>query len=77
MGDHYSRLRQSVPRWLEVLSFRSHRDDDELLEGIEVLRELNRSGRRKVPSDAPLTFVPKSWLPFVLSGEDKVSRPPT
>jgi hypothetical protein len=21
-----------------------------------------------------MTFVPKSWLPFVLSGEDKVSR---
>ena len=26
------------------------------------------------PSDAPVTFVPKSWLPFVLSGEDKASR---
>jgi len=27
-----------------------------------------------VPLDAPLTFVPKAWLPFVLSGEDRVSR---
>ena len=74
LGDHYSRLRQCVPRWLELLSFCSHRDDDELLEGIEVLRELNRTGRRKVPLDAGLSFVPKAWLPFVLSGEDKVSR---
>jgi TnpA family transposase len=74
LGDHYSRLRQCVPRFLEVLTFRSHRDDDELLEGIDVLRELNRTGRRSVPADAPLTFVPKSWLPFVLSAEDKVSR---
>jgi hypothetical protein len=74
LGDHYSRLRQSVPRWLEVLRFCSHRDDDELLKGIEVLRELNRTGRRKVPSDAPFGFVPRTWMPFVLSGEDKVSR---
>jgi hypothetical protein len=61
----------------EVLNFCSHRDDEELLQGIDVLGGLNRTGRRKVPSDAPLTFVPKSCLPFVLSGEDKVSRPPT
>jgi hypothetical protein len=40
----------------------------------KVLRELNRAGRRKVPPGAPLTFVPKTWLPFVLGTEDKVSR---
>jgi TnpA family transposase len=74
LGDHYARLRQCVPRWLEVLTFCSHRDDDELLKGIDTLRELNRTGRRKVPSDAPLSFVPKTWLPFVMSGEDRVSR---
>jgi TnpA family transposase len=74
LGDHYSRLRQCVPRLLEVLTFRSHRDADELLAGIEVLRELNRTGRRKVPRDAPLTFVPKAWMPLVGSGPDKVSR---
>jgi len=74
LGDHYSRLRQCVPRWLEVLSFCANRDDDDLLEGVEVLRELNRTRRRKLPTDAPLTFVPKAWLPFVLSGEDRVSR---
>ncbi len=61
LGDHqYSRLRQCVPRLLEVLTFQSHRDAHELLAGIEVLRELNRTGRRKVPRDAPLTFVPKA-----------------
>lgn len=74
LGEHYSRLRQCVPRLLEVLTFRSHRDADELLAGIEVLRELNRTGRRKVPGDAPLTFVPKAWMPLVGSGPDKVSR---
>ena len=30
LGDHYSRLRQCMPRLLEVLTFGSHRDADEL-----------------------------------------------
>ena len=38
LGDHYSRLRQCMPRFLEVLTFCSHRHDDELLEGIDVLK---------------------------------------
>ncbi len=74
LGDHYSRLRQCMPRFLEVLTFGSHRHDDELLEGIDVLKKLNQTRRRNMPPDAPLTFVPKAWMPFVLSGEDKVSR---
>ena len=74
LGDHYSRLRQCIPRLVEALSFRSAREGDEVLEGIDVLRQLHRTGGRKVPTDAPMTFVPKAWLPFVLSGEDKVSR---
>src|SRR6266852_5826859 len=73
LGDHCSKLRQCLPRWLEVLRFRSLRDDD-IIEGIEVLRRLNRTGRRTVPEEAPPTFVPKAWLPLVLSASDKVSR---
>jgi len=74
LGDHYSRLRQCMPRFLEMLTFCSNRPGDELVEGIDVLRELNRTRRRKVPPDAPMGFVPKAWMPFVASGEDKVSR---
>jgi hypothetical protein len=63
-----------MPRFLEVLTFCSHRHDDELLEGIDVLKKLNRTRRRNMPPDAPLAFVPRAWMPFVLSREDKVSR---
>ena len=37
LGDHYSRLRQCMPRFLEVLTFCSHRHDDELLEAALML----------------------------------------
>jgi TnpA family transposase len=74
LGDHYSRLRSCVPRLLEVLAFGSSHAGKELLEGLEVLRELNRTGRRSVPLEAPMGFVPKTWLPFVVSAEDNVSR---
>lgn len=32
-----------------------------LLAVVEVLRDLNRRGARRVPDDAPVGFVPRSW----------------
>lgn len=39
-----------------------------------MLRVLNAEGRRSVPDDAPLDFVPARWRPYVLPGGGDVSR---
>src|SRR5260370_765292 len=46
LGGQSSRLRQCMPRFWELLPFCSRRHDDELLEGIDVLKKLNRTRRR-------------------------------
>jgi hypothetical protein len=39
-----------------------------LIDGIEVLRQLNQSGARLLPADAPTAFVRRRWAPYVFDG---------
>ena len=64
-ANKYSYVRQFAPTVLDSLEFRSNKPDNPLLTAVSVLRELNDSGSRKVPEDAPLEFVPAGWLPYV------------
>ena len=41
---------------LRVLDFKSLKTDDPLIDAVEILRELNRKRRRRVPEDAGLEF---------------------
>ena len=68
----FSYLRQFVPAFLEAMPLRATRRGDPVMEGVEVLRRMNREGRRKVPEEAPTRFVPRKWQPFVFDegGED-------
>jgi hypothetical protein len=40
-----------------------------VLDAIDVLREMNMTGSRKVPDDAPTTFVKARWKPLVITDE--------
>ena len=64
----YARLRRYAPLLLETFAFQSVPAVRPLLEALEMLRELNRTGRRTLPADAPTGFVPQRWRPFVMSG---------
>ncbi|PZR66737.1 MAG: hypothetical protein DLM66_12585 [Candidatus Dormiibacter spiritus] len=45
-----------------------------MLEAVELLHELNSSGRRHVPPDAPLRFVAERWRPYVVEDDVRISR---
>jgi len=45
-----------------------------LLEALEQIKTLNATGKRKIPEDAPLTFVPKSWFSYVLGEKGEINR---
>ena len=52
--NRYGPLRKFAPLVLRVLDFKSLKTDDPLIDAVEILRELNRKRRRRVPEDAGL-----------------------
>src|SRR4051812_36523735 len=65
----FSHLRQFSPVLLRALEFIPDAGDDEIpcLEAIRVLKEMNADLKRKLPEDAPMDFIPKRLLPFVVT----------
>ena len=48
--NRYGPLRKFAPLVLRVLDFKSLKTDDPLIDAVEILRELNRKRRRRVPA---------------------------
>ena len=71
-ADRYRTLRKFAPELLEALEFKAAHTHDPTLSAIKLLRELNRSGRRDMPTDAPMPFR-KEWKRLV-TGEGQPSR---
>lgn len=66
-ADRYLTLRRFAPTLIEALIFSAARDNDPMLTALKLLRDLNRSGKRDVPADAPMPFR-KDWKKLVLDG---------
>jgi TnpA family transposase len=74
LARSYGAIRTFAPALLAALTFRSTQPEDPLLAAVTLLRQLNAAGRRKVPDDTPLAFVPTRWRPYVQDEEGHVSR---
>jgi TnpA family transposase len=76
LDSRYSHLRQFVPDFLAAFDFRAtpNSPGEQVLAAVEVLRELNRRGRRRVPDDAPLGFVPAKWHAQVVGAGGRIDR---
>jgi TnpA family transposase len=74
LATRYSTLRQFAPRFLETFTWQSAQEDDALLGAIGVLKELNASGTRKIPANAPREFIPDKWEPYVIDENGQASR---
>ncbi len=72
-ADRYITIRKFVPALLEALTFKAARDNDPLLAAVTLLRELNQSGKREVPSDAPMPFR-KEWRRLVVESGKPIRR---
>jgi TnpA family transposase len=72
-SDRYATLRKFTPLLIEVLEFRSGRGSASSVKAIDVLRELNRSGKRDVPADAPMPFR-KEWRRLLVGEDGKINR---
>ena len=61
VGDGFNQLRRYSPTLLEAFSMKAAPAAHELLRGVQVLKDMNERQARKVPDDAPTSFVRKRW----------------
>lgn len=66
-ADRYMTLRRYAPAFLDAFRFKAAGSRDGMLGAIKVVRELNASGRRDVPADAPMPFS-KKWKAAITEG---------
>lgn len=72
-ANQWSRLRKFAPLLLEAIDFKAGRGSASTIAAVNTLREMNRSGRRDVPPDAPMPFR-KEWRTLVKEGGGKPDR---
>jgi TnpA family transposase len=61
VGDGFNQLRRYTPILLDALNLKAAPAVRDLLAAVEVLRGMNSRQARKVPDDAPTSFVRKRW----------------
>jgi hypothetical protein len=65
LDGSYGYLRQFTPQVLDAVRFAGGTAATELLQALEILRELNATSARKVPGNAPTGFVPGRWRGYL------------
>lgn len=70
----FSYIRKFSPLFLDTLDFHCQPVLLALLDGVEILKTMNKTGLRKIPSDAPMSFVAPAWLPYLEENDDKRHR---
>jgi len=67
--DSYPVLRRYAPQFMDAFEFRSSPVSEALLTAVELLRELNKTGARKLPDNAPLGFIRPRWQRHVFTND--------
>jgi TnpA family transposase len=67
--SRYGWIRRYAPKLLEAFEFKAAKPSMSLLGAIGLLRELNEAGKRRVPDDAPASFVKPRWSGHVFTSE--------
>lgn len=67
ISENYQTLRRYVVEFLNVLKLRAAPSATELLEAINVIRKLYADNGRKIPADAPTSFIKRRWSKLVFT----------
>lgn len=73
LDRRYSQLRRYTPALLSCFSFKASNSAADVVEALDILKELNASNRRNVPDDAPVDFVTPRWSKYVFQ-DNKINR---
>lgn len=69
VSEQFNTLRRYTPEFLGVLKLRAAPAAQAVLDAVETIRSMNRANLRKVPEDAPVTFIKPRWKSLVLTGD--------
>lgn len=67
-------LRKYTPTLLKSLEFRSTKSAEPLMKAVDIIRDMNETGKRKVPDGAPLNFVSNRWQKHVYDNDGTINR---
>ena len=70
----YNYLRSFFPRFLRVVEFEGTPAAKPILQAVRALRYWNAEAIRKVPTSAPVDFVPAKWQPYVCPSGGRIDR---
>lgn len=72
--DSYAMLRRYTPDLLQTLTFKAAPAAADLLDAVDVVRELNKAGSRPVPENAPRSIVRPRWARVVFAEDGTIDR---
>ena len=67
IGESYATLRRYAPEFLGALKLRAAPAAKNVLDAVEALRGMNTDNARKVPVDAPTSFIKPRWHKLVVT----------
>jgi TnpA family transposase len=69
LDERYASMRKFAPLLLAHFEFHAAPAAAELLQALDLLRDLNASGKRTLPEHVPTGFVKPRWRPYVFSSD--------
>lgn len=65
-SERYAYMRKFAPVFLDAFQFNASDAGGELKGAIALLRDQNKTGKRKLPDDPPMSFAAKHWSSLIL-----------
>ncbi|MEX5268610.1 Tn3 family transposase [Kocuria rosea] len=69
VSAHFTTLRRYTPAFLAALDLHAAPAAQDLLAAINLIRALNTTGARRIPEDAPTSFIRPRWKPLVFTDD--------
>jgi TnpA family transposase len=74
LSERYASIRKFAPMLLANFEFQAAAGTADLLRAIDILRDMNATGKRTLPDEIPTSFVRPRWQPYVSPDKQPIDR---
>lgn len=74
LAAHYPSLRKCMPQLLNALEFSGTSAAKHVVAAIAALKQMDAEGRRKLPADAPMKFLPAEWRKAIAAADGVTAK---